>query len=92
MITAVRLQFDKAAPAQIQTLMAQPGLTLSIYIGDLIVPRATVRLGDLLRAAKRPLNLRRDRGQQLVITLRDPTTSLQSNNVAFSLQLQGQAV
>ncbi|HRW04529.1 MAG TPA: VIT and VWA domain-containing protein [Caldilineaceae bacterium] len=92
MITAVRLQFDRAAPAQLQTLMAQPRLTLSIYIGDLIVPRATVRLGDLLRAAKRPLNLRRDRGQQLVITLRDPTTSLQSNNVAFSLQLQGQAV
>jgi Ca-activated chloride channel family protein len=49
------------------------GLKLLVYVGDLDMPRATVRLADLLRAGgERPLNLRRSRGEIVRIVLHDP--------------------
>jgi Ca-activated chloride channel family protein len=67
-LTRISVQFDGRAPRSLD-----PGLQLLIYVGDLAMPRATVRLADLLRAGgERPLNLRRRSGDAVRIVLRDP--------------------
>jgi Ca-activated chloride channel family protein len=49
------------------------GMELVIYVGDLALPRASVRLEDLIRAGgERPLNLRRRAGEIIRIVLKDP--------------------
>ncbi len=50
-----------------------PGLALLLYVDDLSLPRARVRLVDLLRqGGERPLNLSRRPGQRVRIELVDP--------------------
>jgi hypothetical protein len=76
---------DDAAAATLRQLAADHDLPLALYIGDLLVPSATIRLRDLLRAAARPINLRRAAGAPVRVTLHDPTNLLQAYNVAFTL-------
>lgn len=85
----VELSVDEPNRERIRQLAAKEQLAVVIYVGDLVVPRATVQLSDLLRSGKRPLNLRRERGEAVQILLIDPTNSLQTNNVSFSLHMQG---
>ncbi|MFP4396210.1 MAG: hypothetical protein ACLFTI_13210, partial [Anaerolineales bacterium] len=48
-------------------------LKLLIFVGDLALPRATIRLSDLIRGGgARPLNLRRRQGDVVKIVLSDP--------------------
>lgn len=50
-----------------------PGLSLLIFVDDLVVPRARVRLADLVRqGGERPLNLMKQPGQVVRIVLVDP--------------------
>jgi hypothetical protein len=52
----------------------EASLSLLIFVDDLSVPRARVRLADLLRQrGERPLNLLKLPGQALRIVLADPT-------------------
>lgn len=51
-----------------------PGLTLLLFVGDLASPRARVKLADMLRqGGRRPLNLRREAGEAVRLTLEDPS-------------------
>lgn len=48
-------------------------LMLLIYVGDMAVPRARIRLADVLRlGGRRPLNLRKGPGDRVQIALKDP--------------------
>jgi Ca-activated chloride channel family protein len=49
-----------------------PDLMLLVFVGDPTTPRARVRLADVLRAGRRPLNLRRDAGQVVRLVVEDP--------------------
>lgn len=49
-----------------------PELVLLVFVGDSTAPRARVRLADVLRAGRRPLNLRRDPGQDVRLVVEDP--------------------
>ncbi|QJW98864.1 VIT and vWA domain-containing protein [Frigoriglobus tundricola] len=61
---------DKAITAD--TL--DPELTLLLFVGDLAAPRARVKLADVLRqGGRRPLNLRRNVGEPIRLTLEDPS-------------------
>jgi Ca-activated chloride channel family protein len=56
-----------------------PDLTLLLFVDDLTVPRARVRLSDLLRqGGTRPLNVQRQAGQTIRITLVDKSGSTNS--------------
>ncbi len=59
--------------------------TLAIYVDDLVLPRATVPLVELLRRGTRPLNLQRSQAASLRITLHDPTSDLQASNAVLSV-------
>lgn len=49
-------------------------LAILVYLDDPVTPRARVRLADVVRhGGRRPLNLRRQRGQRLRLVLSDPT-------------------
>jgi Ca-activated chloride channel family protein len=49
------------------------GVRLLIFVGDMALPRATIRLADLLRGeGARPLNLRKRAGEEVRIVLSDP--------------------
>ncbi len=76
---------DDATAASLRQLLRSHTLTLALYIEDLVAPRATIRLRDLLQGTPRPLNLRREDRATVRITLFDPTNILQEKNVAFSL-------
>jgi Ca-activated chloride channel family protein len=70
LLTALSVRFPgtKAVPAALDEELA-----LHLYLDDLVTPRAKVRLADLLRhGGRRPLNLRRQRGQRLRVVLADP--------------------
>jgi Ca-activated chloride channel family protein len=65
----VRLPGASVKPDEIEA-----SLSLLIFVDDLSVPRARVRLADLLRQrGERPLNLLKLPGQALRIVLADPT-------------------
>ncbi len=78
---------DEAVAVRLRQLVSTHDLRLAIYIEDLIAPRATIRLRDLLHGAPRPINLRRQAGATVRITLFDPTNLLHDKNVAFSLAM-----
>ncbi|HKB01369.1 MAG TPA: VIT domain-containing protein [Gemmataceae bacterium] len=59
---------DKAVTAD----AVGPELALLVFVGDLTSPRARVRVADVLRAGRRPLNLRRDAGQPVRLVVADP--------------------
>jgi Ca-activated chloride channel family protein len=66
-LTGLEIAFAAAAPATLD-----PGLALEIYVDDLSAPRARVRLADMAQQGwRRPLNLRREAGQRVVIALQD---------------------
>ncbi len=61
---------DKAITAD----ALDPELTLLLFVGDLVAPRARVKLADVLRqGGRRPLNLRRNAGEPIRLTLEDPS-------------------
>jgi len=56
------------------------GMSLLLYIGDLIVPRVKVSIKDLLQhQGVRPLNIRRMNGELLKIVLIDPDGEWEKN-------------
>jgi Ca-activated chloride channel family protein len=61
---------------------------LLIYVDDLATPRAEINLHDLLQLGERPLNLRRRRGQKLMILLRDATGLLAQHPVTVMVQVR----
>ena len=67
-LSQVRARIDGERPRSLDR-----GLELLIYVGDRAMPRARVRLSDLMRGGgKRPLNLRRRGGELVRVVLRDP--------------------
>ncbi|MGD2147927.1 MAG: VIT and VWA domain-containing protein [Anaerolineae bacterium] len=68
-LTGLRIDFAERIPDPLNR-----ALELLIYIGDMGLPRATVRLADLVRVGgERPLNLRRRRGERVRVALTDPS-------------------
>jgi Ca-activated chloride channel family protein len=64
-----------------------PDLVLLIFVGGPTAPRARVRLADVLRTGRRPLNLRRDAGQELRLVLEDPAGMWRSGVPAVQIVL-----
>ncbi len=64
--TRIAITFATGAPKSVDR-----GLQLLLFVGDMALPRATIRLADLLRGG-RPLNLRRSAGDVVRIVLVDP--------------------
>jgi len=61
-------------------------LTLLLFVGDLAVPRARVKLADVLRqGGRRPLNIRHDAGQPVRLTLADPASAWKSGVPAMEI-------
>ena len=91
--TIVRLEvrFPDGTP---QPGSLDPGLCLLLFVDDLAVPRARVRLADLVRQrGERPLNLSRAPGQELRLVLADPSGAWRQGGqrleVALTWQPQG---
>jgi Ca-activated chloride channel family protein len=64
----VRLPDGESDPGELD-----PGLSLLIFVGDVVSPRAVVGLADVVRRrGRRPLNLARAKGDILRIVLVDP--------------------
>jgi Ca-activated chloride channel family protein len=65
-----------------------PELTLLLFVGDLAAPRARVKLADVLRqGGRRPLNLRRDSGEPVRLTLEDPSGAWKAGVPALEIVL-----
>jgi hypothetical protein len=62
-------------------------LVLSIFVGDLVVPRAVVRLRDLLTAGRRPLNVLRQTSEAVQIVLEDRSGADEPGRGRFELRL-----
>jgi Ca-activated chloride channel family protein len=63
-------------------------LALVLYVGDPSAPRARVRLADVLRqGGRRPLNVRRDPGQDVRLVLEDPNDGWPSGVPALAIVL-----
>ncbi len=76
-LTRLAVQFPHGAPDP-QSLPT--GLAIALYLDDPAVPRATVRLAELLRqGGERPLNLAWRSGQLLRVVLLDPTQHWATN-------------
>lgn len=55
------------------TVTLDPDVAVAVYVGDPAAPRARVRVADVLRqGGRRPLNVRRDPGQNVRLVLEDP--------------------
>jgi Ca-activated chloride channel family protein len=70
-LTAVSVDFpdDRLQPEEIDSK-----LVLLIYVGDRAVPRARVKLADLIRqGGRRPLNIQRSAREAIVLVLADPS-------------------
>ncbi|MBI3989468.1 MAG: VWA domain-containing protein [candidate division NC10 bacterium] len=68
-----------------------PGLSLLIFVDDLVVPRARVRLADLVRqGGERPLNLVREPGQVVQIVLVDPAGAWATSAPQIEVELAWQ--
>jgi hypothetical protein len=82
-ISGLRLGFPDGTP---DAASLDAGLGLWIFLGDLVAPRAKVRLADLLaHGLERPLNLARTTGQVLRIVLVDRNAAW--SHAAPSIQL-----
>lgn len=82
-LSRVSVSFDGPAPQSLDR-----DLKLLIYVGDLAMPRATVRLADLVRVGGRPLNLRRRAGQIVRVVLRDPNGAWASAAPQITVSLE----
>jgi Ca-activated chloride channel family protein len=82
-LTRLSLRFDGGPPSSVDR-----GLELLIYVGDPAMPRATVRLADLVRTGGgRPLNVRRSAGEMVRIVLVDPNGAWASGGPALTVEL-----
>lgn len=69
LLTGLVVAFLDSAPS---AASIDRGLTLLVYVGDRGMPRARVRLADLMRAGgRRPLNVRRDPDEPVWIVVED---------------------
>ena len=84
LISALRVTFDGAAP----NAAALQDVTLLLYVGDTALPRARVRLADLLRTPERPLNVARRPGDLLRLVLTDPEGRLAEGKPAVQIEVQ----
>lgn len=83
-ISRLTIRFPSGAPANLD-----PDLTLLLFAGDLIEPRARVRLADLVRqGGARPLNVLKQQGQVVRITLRDPAGAWAQSAPALEIVLE----
>ncbi len=83
LLTRLSVRFDAGPPPSVDR-----GLELLIYVGDPAMPRATVRLADLVRAGSgRPLNLRRSGAEMVRIVLVDPNGAWASGGPALTVEL-----
>ncbi len=82
-LSRVSVSFDGPAPQSLDR-----DLKLLIYVGDLAMPRATVRLTDLVRVGGRPLNLRRRAGQIVRVVLSDPNGAWASAAPQMTVSLE----
>ncbi len=64
-----------------------PSATLLLYVGDPAAPRARVRLADLLRHGRRPLNLRRGQGDVVRLVLEGDASALAGQSVTITLEM-----
>jgi hypothetical protein len=91
---------EPPAPTTITGLRANMGNELSawrqvdrrvellIFVGDPALPRARVRLSDLLRHGERPLNLSCDENQLVRVELRDPNGVLATGSDELELAIR----
>ncbi len=85
-LSQVAVRFDGPTP---QPRALGRDLKLLIFVGDLALPRATIRLSDLIRGGgARPLNLRRRQGDVVKIVLSDPEGVWAANPPRFELMLK----
>lgn len=64
----------------------EPDVLILLYVGDLVSPRATIRLKDLLRIGRRPLNVLRRPGDVVRLILESPPSVV--SLPAFTLRLE----
>lgn len=69
-ISRLKVSYPQGAPKSGEL---DGNLVLLIFVGDMAVPRAKVRLADLLdQNGERPLNISRQSGERVRVVLRDP--------------------
>jgi Ca-activated chloride channel homolog len=81
-LTAIRVQATGLSPE------AARQVQLLIHLGDPTRPRAQVTLADLLQLGERPLNLRRQPGQPLTVSLHDPSGVLAQQAISLTVELR----
>jgi Ca-activated chloride channel family protein len=87
--TLVRLQVDFPS-GRPDAARLDAGLALLLYVDDLAVPRARVRLADLLQqGGVRPLNIRRRSGERVRLVLADPAGAWAAMAPALEVTLHG---
>lgn len=85
-LSQVAVRFDGPTP---KARALGRDLKLLIFVGDLALPRATIRLSDLIRGGgARPLNLRRRQGDVVKIVLSDPEGVWAANPPRFEVVLK----
>lgn len=77
-LTAISWTGDAAAQ---EALVRAGALQLTIYVGDMAVARAGVRLTDLAAAGRRPLNLRCRRGERVRVVVEGDLNALTAAGV-----------
>ncbi|MCB0162368.1 MAG: hypothetical protein KDD83_29725, partial [Caldilineaceae bacterium] len=88
LLSALRVTFDGGSDAAAWDAAALQGVTLLLYVGDTTLPRARVRLADLVRTPERPLNVARRPGDLLRLVLVDPEGRLAEKKPAVQIELQ----
>jgi Ca-activated chloride channel homolog len=81
-LTAIRVQATGLSPE------AARQVRLLIHLDDPTRPRAQVSLADLLQLGERPLNLRRQAGQPLTVSLLDPSGALAQLTISLTVELR----
>jgi hypothetical protein len=77
--TALTLRLDGKG------LPVDAGVRLLLFVGDEIAPRAHMRLADLVRSGRRPLNILRRPGDLVRVALEAPVSA--GSLPAFELKL-----
>lgn len=79
----LRLRFPQGGPDS-----AGRELALLLFVGDLSLPRARVRVADLLRSGERPLNIARKAGEPVRLLLADPQGEWRDAPPAIEVDLE----
>ena len=61
---------------------------LELFVGDLLEPRAAIRLDDLVRAGKRPLNVRFQPGEVVLLRLVPHSAALPAAQFELRIELE----